>query len=547
LVRSIIAQLTVSWWPAKMATITAPTRTGRLQRFCETAPLHPFLFGFHSVLSLYALNATKLPITDMLALSATVLAAIAAALVLIRWLVGDTMKAAILTSLFVIPIVYFVPLLGLVSSLFGDFASPVAFVALSILPIGGLLWGVRPSKLDLRPIALGLNAAAMIFVGLAGYGLVGKPLAAPTISPEGVARLLDAPANPPGPRRDIYYIILDRYANAETLRDVYDFDNTAFLDRLGELGFFVAANSAANYQRTAHSVASSLNLDYLQNLVPTSGQSGFSWLPIYQMLEKHLAGRFLKQQGYKFIQFGSWWNPTRTSRSADENVNWHTMPQLHRSYLQQTLVGSLTESLGIAAFDERANQCDRIRRQFSRLAELPQDPAPTFVFAHILVPHPPFVFDANGKCLSLEEATARSRTKNYTDQVIFINGMILDLVARIRAASKTEPVIVIQADEGPWPEAYAGDERFFGQDISSVNWAKVPRAELREKMRILNALYLPGQDPAPRYPNMTPVNTFRIIFNRYFGTTLPLLPDKNYVFVDDEHLFTFKDVTDQVQ
>jgi hypothetical protein len=530
-----------------MTAIAESTSVGRLQRFCEGAPLHPFLFGFHSVLALYALNAARLPITDMLPLTATVLAAIALVLGLIRLLIGEPVKSAILTSVFVIVIVYFVPLVRLSSSLFGDFALPVAFVCLPLVPLVGLLWGVRPSKLDLRPISLGLNATALILVALAGYGLVGRPLGAPMTSPEGVTRLLDAPATAQGPQRDIYYIILDRYANAETLRDVYDFDNTAFLDRLGELGFFVATNSAANYQRTAHSVASSLNLDYLQNLVPTSGQAGSSWLPLYQMLEKHLAGQFLKQQGYKFIQFGSWWNPTRASRTADENVNWHTMPQLQRSYLEQTLLGSLMESLGVGAFDERANQCDRIRRQFSRLAELPQDPAPTFVFAHILVPHPPFVFDANGNCLSLEEATARSRTKNYTDQVIFINGMILDLVARIRAASKTEPVIVIQADEGPWPEAYAGDERFFGQDISSVDWTKVPRAELREKMRILNALYLPGQGPAPLYPNMTPVNTFRIIFDRYFGAKLPLLPDRNYVFVDDEHLFTFKEVTQQVQ
>jgi hypothetical protein len=530
-----------------MAAIAESTSVGRLQRFWEGAPLHPFLFGFHSVLALYALNAARLPVTDILPLSAVVFAAIALAFGLIRLLVGNAVKAAILTSIFVIVIVYFVPLLRLSASLLGDVGLPLAFICLPLVPIVALLWGVRPSKLDLRPISLGLNVTALILVGMAGYGLIGRPLVAPTTSPEGVARLLDAPATTQVTQRDIYYIILDRYANADTLREVYDFDNTAFLDRLRESGFFVATNSAANYQRTAHSVASSLNLDYLQELVPPSERIGSSWLPVYHMLENHLAGEFLKRQGYKFIQFGSWWNPTRASRTADENVNWHTMPQLQRSYLAQTLPGALASSLHLVAFDERANQCDRIRRQFSRLAELPEDPAPTFVFAHILVPHPPFVFDANGKCLSLEEATARSRQKNYTDQVIFINGMILDLVRKIQATSKTEPIIVIQADEGPWPQAYAGDERFFGQDISSVDWTKVPRAELREKMRILNALYLPGQEPAPLHRSMTPVNTFRIIFNRYFGTDLPLLPDRNYVFVDDEHLFTFKEVTQEVQ
>jgi hypothetical protein len=530
-----------------MTVATPSISTGSLQQLGEAVPVHPFLFGFHSILALYAINATRLPMTDMLPLAAIVLASVAFILFIIRRLTGDIVSAGILTSVFVLVIVDFVPLLKLSSTVFGGAGVPVAFVGLPLVPIVGLLWVVRRPKLDLRPIALGLNVAALILVGMAGYGLLGRDLSASTISPNGTAQLLDAPADFQGPPRDVYYIILDRYAHADTLRDVYDFDNTAFLSGLGELGFFVAPNSAANYQRTAHSLASSLNLDYLQNLIPTTEQNGSSWLSIYQMMQDHLVGRFLKQRGYKFVQFGSWWNPTRMSRTADENVNWHSSPQLQRAYLGQTLFGQLTRSFGVLASDERVNHCDRVRRQFRGLADLAQDPAPTFAFAHILLPHPPFVFDANGKCLSLEEATSRSRKKNYTDQVIFANAMVLDLVGEIRSTSKTEPIIVIQADEGPWPEAYAGDERFFGQDISSVDWTKVPRAELREKMRILNALYLPDADGAPLYPSMTPVNTFRIIFNRYFGTNLPLLPDENFVFVDDEHLYNFQEVTQQVQ
>jgi hypothetical protein len=46
---------------------------------------------------------------------------------------------------------------------------------------------------------------------------------------------------------------------------------------------------------------------------------------------------------------------------------------------------------------------------------------------------------------------------------------------------------------------------------------------------------------------MTPVNTFRIVFNRYFGTNLPLLPDENYIFVNNRQLYRFQSVTSQVQ
>jgi hypothetical protein len=41
-------------------------------------------------------------------------------------------------------------------------------------------------------------------------------------------------------------------------------------------------------------------------------------------------------------------------------------------------------------------------------------------------------------------------------------------------------------------------------------------------------MYLPGVDHRALYPTMTPVNEFRMIFNLYFGSNLPLLPDRSY-------------------
>jgi hypothetical protein len=47
-------------------------------------------------------------------------------------------------------------------------------------------------------------------------------------------------------------------------------------------------------------------------------------------------------------------------------------------------------------------------------------------------------------------------------------------------------------------------------------------------MEILNAYYLPGVDPNLLYNTISPVNTFRIIFNQYFGAHYDLLPDTSY-------------------
>ena len=522
----------------------------RVQRWAETLPLHPLLLGAHAVLGLYATNANRLPLSDVLPLLGAILVPIAAVLLLLRALTRDLVKAALLTTIAVVGICQYRALLKLTMSL--DLAVlRDLFPVIWLIAIAAGLWCIARSKSNFRPLALGLNVTAVATVGLILYQIASFKLS----DADGLsAEILDQMAAPPaagqaapGPKRDIYYLIFDRYASADTLRGVYDFDNSSFLSELEDQGFYVAANSASNYQRTAHSLASSLSLNYLDRLTQLVGSESSSWLPLYAMLQDHAVGRFLKQRGYQFVQVGSWWNPTRNNPLADVNVNWRAPPELQRVFVMQTAIGQIADRLGLHMFDDRAHQCERIDLEFERIPELAHDPEPKFVFAHLLIPHPPFVFDADGNCLSLETVTKRSRVENYNDQVRYANTRILEMVRAIRANSKTEPIIVIQADEGPWPARYAGDERFLGTDVSSVDWTRASRAELREKMRILNALYLPDAGGAPLYPNMTPVNTFRIVFNRYFGTDLPLLPDENYVFVNNRQLYKFQSVTSQVQ
>ena len=70
-------------------------------------------------------------------------------------------------------------------------------------------------------------------------------------------------------------------------------------------------------------------------------------------------------------------------------------------------------------------------------------------------------------------------------------------------------------------------------------------ADLQEKMRILNAYYLPGVDRSALYESITPVNTFRLIFNLYFGSDLDRLEDISYAH-DMNPRYRFFDVTDIV-
>src|SRR6185503_17736350 len=71
-------------------------------------------------------------------------------------------------------------------------------------------------------------------------------------------------------RPDIYLIIVDEYAGSKELKDLFSFDNTSFESQLRERGFHIIHNSTSNYNATVYSMASMLNMDYINNLYKPS-------------------------------------------------------------------------------------------------------------------------------------------------------------------------------------------------------------------------------------------------------------------------------------
>ena len=163
------------------------------------------------------------------------------------------------------------------------------------------------------------------------------------------------------------------------------------------------------------------------------------------------------------------------------------------------------------------------------------------MYAHILAPHPPFVFDQSGNLLSHETPYAlwdettyiggsEEYRKGYREQVIFINGEIISVITDILAKSKTPPIILIMGDHGP---------------ASMFNWALDAPGCIWERSSNLYAILLPGhQADGTVYSAMTPVNTFPVIFNTYFGTNLPLLEDRTYLMSWQQPTIKI-DITDQ--
>jgi hypothetical protein len=172
--------------------------------------------------------------------------------------------------------------------------------------------------------------------------------------------------------------------------------------------------------------------------------------------------------------------------------------------------------------------------QFAKIKEISNRRGPTFTFAHILLPHEPFVFRADGSCRSALETQRTSFDRGYVAQVEYANTLMRDVVTSLLDTDGPEPVIIIQADEGPFPERFR---------TGGTPWTEATKRELQMKTGILNAIHLPDGDYAGFRQDMTSVNTFRLVFDKLFGTTYGALPDHIYAVPDVFHLYDFYDIT----
>jgi len=331
-------------------------------------------------------------------------------------------------------------------------------------------------------------------------------------------------------RPDIYYIILDGYARADILAEMYGYDNSEFIDFLASRGFYVAGQSQSNYIYTELSLASSLNMSYLKAL-PSSSTTRTT--ATKKLISDNQVRAILESQGYQLAAFTA---PFYLTDITDADLFLSLKPNHARAiYLEAMLLPSsilaplLWADLISPGGENYRDHQERVMYTFDQLGKIPELPGPTFVFAHIISPHPPYVFDRNGPLTPDEpffiDWSSVEQDTGYREQLIYLNGLVEQAIDTILKKSATPPVIILQADHGP--RTY---------NPQSADFC------LKARASILNAYYLPGLEANPLYETITPVNTFRIVFNQYFGTHFELLDDKVY-FSDWAQYNQFTDVT----
>lgn len=494
--------------------------------------VHPFLFAVFPILFLYAHNVDFALLNEALVPMAIATGVAILLFLSLRLVLKDKEKAGLLVSLFVLLFFSY----GRCSYAMDGFRFVVGEFIIG--PDGVLIpaWGILlvlgahflvKTRRNLHTVTNFLNIVAVSLVIISLTNIVSYQVKR-SAWPDNTS-VEDLEANPVDLEKvdtlpDIYYIILDAYASANAMQKIWDYDNHEFIDYLTERGFYIATESQSNYAVSFLSLASSLNMEYINYLGDMLGVESKNRKPPYQMVQDSRAMRFLKSNGYKFIHFRSGWGPTDRNKYADWDVQCGRVNEFMRVLFRTTMLKPLERHL--IAPDRRK----RVLCTFSTLAEVQHAiEGPRFVFAHILVPHPPFVFGPNGEPIDTEpQMIERSYRQGYLDQLTFVNWKVKVLVEKILSEAETLPIIILQADHGP-------------KSIRSPGGPS--KRMLEQRMGILNAYHLPNNGKDLLYDSITPVNTFRAIFNHYFNTSYELLEDKIY-FSGLARPYEFIDVTD---
>lgn len=500
---------------------------------------HPFGFAVFPILFLYVHNPAGIPLGEIIIPLLIVIGFVTVATLLLRFFIGDRFKRALVLSLFLVLLFSYGHAVRAVRGLgFGGVGAigpeEAVFVLWSallfVLTYVGLL-----IRRNLQRITKILNIVAGLLVAVQVVVGANTLLSMPTAPEAGKVAYPNTPRVAELP--DIYYIIVDGYARGDVLQEVYDYDNSAFLSFLRAAGFYVADRSKANYCQTLLSLGSSLNLDYLQQLMNLDRSSDVR-APVVWLLHNNGVFQFLRHYGYSVISFASGYAYTELAEADHYLTPGMTLSELDNAIISMTPIPFVLR-FGKSQYDFHRQ---RINYILNKLPYVREGAAPRLIITHLPSPHPPFVFGRNGESIARkrlfnfsdgshyydEGGTPAEYCEGYRNQLSHLNRRLQMMIEKIlERAGDDPPIIILQADHGPGLH---------------LDWDAVPTADLHERMSILNAYYFPHLENNPLYPEITPVNSFRILFNEYFGAAYPLLPDRDY-FSTIDRPFQFFEVT----
>jgi len=420
----------------------------------------------------------------------------------------------------------------------------VVLIPLYLLILGLGIWGILRIK-KYANLVLYLNAASLILVAIQvvelSYAYIETSYIAsrPVKVQSGLTLSTDLKDMP-----DIYVIVLDTYMRSDALKQDLGYDNSPFIDQLTKMGFYVASCGHPDYTFTYASISAMLNMRYIPGAYANDVWDDFSDNGFWSNLLKNNEVRAqLKSVGYKTVAFQEEY-PLVQFDNSDVLIGTDH-PSINSAYLYpfEVMYQQSTAAIVLTALDPGGKVNGVIRGIFAKqdksavelsgltgpnkdfvvthiisthfildhITDVPAIAGPKYTYVHLFIPHAPFVFGPDGEIMTdpgyysgdrAGATTEAYQLKGYVNQVQYIDKRMVPILQAIISNSKNPPIIILMGDHG---------------------------LENSNRLTDLLAYYLPKNGNAKLYPNISPVNSFRLIFDEYFGANYPLLPDTTYI------------------
>ncbi len=357
-------------------------------------------------------------------------------------------------------------------------------------------------------------------------------------------------------RPDIYYIIPDAYPSDEWLMSAMNYDNSEFTEALRERGFVIAPHAQSNYATTMLSLPSVLNMRYIDENPSDYGDSDY----LHLSTANSEVARKLLRLGYTYVQFLSGFlypspiadiiRDFTSDGPVDITVNESLAAgnmmtdrrQVSRVYLNDllfrqpflpvyidtTALRIVRSQLQKIAPPSQSNTLDRLSAErflatIDEIETIVAMPEATFTLVHLLKPHYPVHFNADGDIIG---QINRPSPEEYFADFRYANSQFLRLVDTILEGSSHQPIIIFQADHG-----------------SSLGYARSEDKRL-VLFDVYAAYYLPDVYDIEFPGTYTTINTYPLIFNEVFGTDYELRENRLMEVIEYKHLFVQQDVSD---
>ena len=400
----------------------------------------------------------------------------------------------------------------------GSFLNRYSFILpFSLLMLAGIYLLLKRYPKDLKKLSLYVHVLLLVLLLVDAVSLLSKirrHSIARVIPPAALTRC-DSCSKP-----DIYLIIADGYPGRRQFNDILQHDNSAFYSALTQRGFQVTDSSISNYNFTFFSMASLLNMHYLQQVsgsirdlrnIP-AGRKAFrnSQVPAY-----------LQSLGYTFINhsiFDFPGNPAPTTPTFWINDTRPISNQTFLSRLNRDLGYHLMTTLRLRPVQPFPRDLDLKNNELlfrnTLQAARYTGQEPRFIYTHLMMPHHPYYFDSSGRRIPDDSLTQELafQKKAAVQYITYSNRRLLSLLDSIQRNARTAPVIILLSDHG---------------------FREIREEKDKPSMFLnLQAIYMPDGHYPDFYTGMSNVNFFRLFLNRQFRQNLPLLKDST-IFLSD--------------